>query len=680
MVVLPIAIIPIILIAAYSTTSIYKRMFLQSRSFYSDIITQVASNIDFYYNQYAISFIDISHSSAFQEAINRPDGVSIFDRNFMINDVLADEALRSIVQGKTQGEFLFIELDRADLINHESFTVNKVTPSSASMIDVKQLIQNPVFKKMQENKNMKPIMVQDKSVSGYFMEKRVLFFCPYLPKGEAEINNVMLIIETLNFMEDLYDKNINLKFGTIYILDQFNNIMNSNHPSVDDYYAFDNEKGEYILEDGDVLNDPYEGMSFAEYRLLNTDRDIFQLDSVKSQLLELEEWDDEPISKIVTHKGVKYLSIMTKANNSNLRITYFHPLKQVYAPIQRIVIIIAVIALIVLLIVFILSFVFSNYFTRPIVELTLANRILKSGNYEYRISSQEFFGEFIELGESFNNMANKIHDYSENMEELVARQNKDLHDKIRELNEKNMQTERELQMAQKIQNSLVPKVFPTTNLLDFSAKYIPMDAIGGDLYDVYQLSERKFAVMILDVCGHGVPAALITTMAKISFSSNAKKESSPKAVMSLVNDELSDAIGGGGDYFTAFYAVIDIETKKISYCNAGHNEMLLIHRDGGFEKMVTNSPVVGVFKNVTFQTVDLSLKEHDRILLYTDGVIEARDESSTLYEDERLFNIISKSSGITVSDFIESIYTDLLIFKGDAPNSDDIALLAIDYL
>lgn len=676
LVILPIAILPIILISTFSTASIYKRMVQQSKRFYSDIITQTATNIDFYYDQYAINFIDVTASHIFQKTLERPAGGEIP----LINGVKYTRAMRDLLLSKIKGDFFLIELNRRDEINNTWYTVSNFTQNDIT-IHVDSLMIDPVFKKMENNGDMTPVMGISKALDGFKIENRPALFCPYLTEGEEEIKNIMVIVESHDLLSSLYLKNTSLKLGTLYIMDQFHNIMDVNHPSPNDYYTYDSKKKKYVLTPGDELNDPYEGMSFSEYRLLNTDPEIFSNKSVVKQIALIDSAElEEPDCQTITYNGTKYLSIALKAKHSGVKFVYFHPMKQIYAPILRVVHIIVCIAVCVLILIFISSFLFSKYFTRPITELTLAHRIVKSGDYTYQLHPNDFFGEFVELSDSFNRMVSTIHDYSENMEELVKKRTEELNQAVKELTEVNEKNKKELQMAQKIQSSLIPKVFPSTDLLTFSAMYMPMEAIGGDLYDVYQITNTIFGIMILDVCGHGVPAALITTMAKISFSNNAKKEVDPSTVLSSVNEELCDAINGSGDFLTAFYCVIDIANNTLTFSNAGHNQMLLLHSDGELEDLPNNGPVIGVFKNMTFHSQTIQLTNKDRLILYTDGVIEARSAKLELYDEDRLFKIIKENRQKPVRVFVENLYNDLLHFKEDTPHNDDIALLAIDII
>ena len=470
--VLPLALVPIILLTVYTGASFYKRSLNQNKEFYRDIISQVTTNIDFYYNQYAISFADVTQSSVFQKIINRPDMTVIEDSKFLIDGKNYIMALEEFLVSKFNGVFLMLELDRKDEINNRSFRHFFIGYSNISF-DIEQLKKDPVFKKMSEDLVMEPTLATSNAIRGAKGITQPIFFFPYIREGSDKIDELMLIIETPTFLNSLYEKNVRLKFGTLYMLDQFGNVQEKNHPHHNDYYNFDKKRNCYILDEDDDPNDPYEGMSFAEYRMLNTDEGILQHPEVTEQIRIAEE-DGEPSCEIVKYKGKKFLSIVSIAEDSLMRVIYFHPIRQLSEPIMRIVYIIISVAILICVLVVVISIIFSLFLTRPIKELDIATRKICNGDYSILLSSNDFFGEFIDLSDSFNHMVDTISNYRENMELLVKNRTEELNKNVEQLTEANEQNKRELAMAQKIQSSLVPKVFPETRLLQFSSKYMPM--------------------------------------------------------------------------------------------------------------------------------------------------------------------------------------------------------------
>ena len=678
-IVLPLVILPIITVSIYATISFYNRTFVQTNEFYQGIISQVTTNIDFYYMQYKKSFESITNSSIMRDILNRPKMTALEDKNYEINGVYYLDLLRSLATTKFSGGGYFLEFDRPHTTNKTPYFFTRINHSNV-VFEVEDLTNDIAFSKMQEDKSSIPVMGSFPFFKGMNSTGRIIFLYPTYNEKTSKISSVLALIEDDNFMTDLYNENFSLKFGTLYIIDQFKNVQGSNHPSVDDYYEYDKEKQRYILNPGDDPNDPYEGMSFAEYRMLNTDSNILSLPEVQEQINTIQTSENDVLSRIVSYNGHKFLSVVSIAPTSKMYVSYFHPIEQLFAPIKKTIYIILFISLLIVFIVVFIGVSFSKNFTLPAVELKLKLKKICCGDYSERLNSNKFFGEFITLSNSFNHMVDTMDNYRNNMEQLVQERTEELNKTVALLTETHKQNERELAMAQKIQSTLVPKIFPETRLLQFSSKYMPMEALGGDLYDVYQISDKVFAVMILDVCGHGVPAALITTMAKMSFSNNTKKFTNPSDVIFNVNNELFDSINGNGDYFTAFFGVIDMERGMLHYSNAGHNTIFLAHSDGSIECLENNSAVVGVVRDLPFQTSSYSLRNNDRLVLYTDGVIEARNEQAALYGEDRLMNLITKNVTLNVKDFTEHVFTDLQSFCENSPRCDDIALFAIDII
>ena len=661
-IVLPLGILPIITVSIYATISFYKRFFVQSKEFYQGIISQVTTNIDFYYNQYEVYFEDVSKSQVF--------------KNIVDSEIEHFRPLRELLISKMSASIYLLELNHPDKKADLPYRFNRIT-ESLIQIDVDILRQDEIFKAIGKNPSNPMVMGSTKAAKGMSCDRMPIFFYPSEINENGEPQIVLIAVETANFLNNLYKQNTKLKLGTIYIQDQFGNILDYNHPYIDDYYEYDDTKKRYVLNPGDDPNDPYEGMSFAEYRMLNTDSQILFEPQVLEQAKEAE--NDNSVSvEIISYNGQNFLSIVAVAPNSKMHVTYFHPMNQFLVPVQKTIYIIILLSVITAAAVTAVGFMFSKNFTKPIIELKMRLQEICCGNYDKRLNSDKFFGEFVNLSESFNQMADTINNYRYNMEQLVLERTEELNKTVAQLTETHEQNRRELVMAQKIQSSLIPKVFPETRLLQFSSRYMPMEALGGDLYDVYRISDKVFSVMILDVCGHGVPAALITTMAKMSFSNNTKKYKSPNEIVSHVNQELAEILENSGSFLTAFYAVIDIENEIISYTNAGHNIIYILHKDKTISCLPSCSPIIGVVKNLEFTSYSEKLHSGDRIILYTDGLIEARNAHGIMFDSHRLLDAIKTHADENIHPFVEELCGCLKEFQNQAPVTDDIALLVID--
>lgn len=685
---LPIAILPIIIITSIFSKTLFNKLEDQSKTFNTTILTQVANNIDFIYRQYSMSFTDIVEMDNFKKLIGSNKFSSAIEESKLIEslgEISANPSPSSITRNATskfQGAFFISELDKPSLLRNTDNTLYSFSITNNS-IDIKKLVASRMFDEAFNSGNNlifgKP---EDGIITGYDSENLQMFLYLYKPEEnmqKKDINKLLFLVTQKNFLPDLYKDIDNLKYGTLYILDQFNNILSYNHPSFRDDYDYDEEKKAYVLHEEDPFYLKEEKIGFNDYKLLNTDPKILNIPRSKEILSQLGSEDfDVNQTHSIRYKGINYLVCSGYASFAKTKLVYFQPKKQIYGPIYNVLFWIIISSFVIVIAITIISIFFSQILTNPINKLAETTKRISKGNYKLQIKTRGFFGEFTELAQSFNNMVKMIDDYNENLEEQVRNRTEELNKKNIELERAYEENKKELAMAQKIQTSLIPNVFPETKKLSFHGLYLPMETIGGDLYDVHQISENKWGIVILDVCGHGVPAALITTMAKISFNANSKKYFKASEVIAAVNNELCEAIQDVGDYFTAFYCIIDTNTHTIDYVNAAHNDLYILRSDTTLETMVQTGPVVGVIKNLEYpsETIDFSIG--DRLVMYTDGVIEARNEHRELYDSDRLKEMIIANKDKDLRDFVTIIYDDILKFKNNAPDDDDIAMLAID--
>ena len=654
LVMIPIAVLPLLFACIYSFNSLYQRILKQESNFYKDIINQTASNIDFYYNQYAINFVETAKSQQLKD---------VAEYSGSVTDMLPyNEALLQLVSPKFRGLFFLMELDKNDNISGEPYNLISLTNNNFD-VRIQEFVGSPIFEYMKNKKDMNPIFCVSPAIYGMNANRRPQFYCPDLTESENKIPRIMLVIEGRDFCHSLYEKNTRLNLGTLYIRDLFGNIMNVNHPYKDDYYEYDYERKCYVLNPGDNPNDPDEEMSFAEYRMLNTDETILKTSSVIA-LSEKSKEEEECLSDIITFKGKRYLALNAFAEDSQAQITYFHPMKQILSPINKMMAFFLFLTTIIVIVAIFVCFYFSKYFTRPISDLVRALSRVERGDYDAELDHSHEFGEFIDVGKSFDSMQKTISTYHNKMEELVK-------ERTEELSMMYEQFQQELIVAQKIQSLLIPnsQEFP----FEISSMYVPLEKIGGDLYDIYQISENRYVALILDVCGHGIPAALITTMAKLSFRGCSERFSDPAEIVSKVNQEMANALSDSGNFFTAFYCIIDMKKKTLSYVNAGHNPMILLKKDGNVQKMESSNAVIGVMPDLTFNAEEIKFNDGDKISLFTDGITETRNCENELYGEERLLNIIRKYPDNTA----EKIEQDLNDFRKDYPIKDDLTFVLL---
>jgi sigma-B regulation protein RsbU (phosphoserine phosphatase) len=241
--------------------------------------------------------------------------------------------------------------------------------------------------------------------------------------------------------------------------------------------------------------------------------------------------------------------------------------------------------------------------------------------------------------------------------------------------------ESELNVARDIQLGLLPKIFPPfpdKKEFDIYAYLKPAKEVGGDLYDFFFTDKNKLCFVIGDVSDKGVPAALFMAITKTLIKTNAEIENSPASIMMRVNEVLSKD-NPNSMFVTLIVAILDIETGKIKYANAGHNPPVIKRKNEIFYKKGISGPVAGAVEDINYREMEIDLLKGDMIFLYTDGVTEAMDKEKNLFSEQRLINLIESKDYETPAQYIEEVNSDISKFVENTPQSDDITMLSIIY-
>jgi sigma-B regulation protein RsbU (phosphoserine phosphatase) len=240
---------------------------------------------------------------------------------------------------------------------------------------------------------------------------------------------------------------------------------------------------------------------------------------------------------------------------------------------------------------------------------------------------------------------------------------------------------RELEIARKVQLSLLPRESPKLQGLEIFSTCIPAREVGGDYYDFVRLSDSKIGIAIGDVSGKGVPAAIYMTLTKGILQSYAEENISPKKVLSKVNKLMYKTIEHDS-FVSMFYAILDIKKKVITYSRAGHNPAILFKNfNKSFKLLEPKGIGLGLEQGKLFdQTLieeHLSLEIGDLLVFYTDGFTEAMDSFQNEYGEEKLLNIIENNSDITASNLVNKILHDVKRFVKGYPQHDDMTIVAV---
>ncbi|MFN4245651.1 MAG: GAF domain-containing SpoIIE family protein phosphatase [Brevinematia bacterium] len=237
------------------------------------------------------------------------------------------------------------------------------------------------------------------------------------------------------------------------------------------------------------------------------------------------------------------------------------------------------------------------------------------------------------------------------------------------------QAERDISIASEIQMNLLPRKFPSSQKLDMYGFSIPAKGVGGDYFDYIRFGQDKVAMIIADVSGKGIPAALIMVMIRSITRTVASLEKDANVVLSQLNNSLSGDIVEDR-YATAFYCVLDAERRILNYSNAGHGPLLLFRsKSKEFELLDTEGMPVGIMPGSTYGHDFVVLDKGDIGVLYTDGITEAMNESHELYGMERLQNVIFKNHELSSKEICDKVLEDVNSFVGSAPQHDDETMI-----
>jgi sigma-B regulation protein RsbU (phosphoserine phosphatase) len=231
----------------------------------------------------------------------------------------------------------------------------------------------------------------------------------------------------------------------------------------------------------------------------------------------------------------------------------------------------------------------------------------------------------------------------------------------------------ELEVAKRIQLSILPTGFPVSAHFTVAARYAPMTAVAGDFYEFLSTVGPRAGLFVADVSGHGVPAALIASMVKIAINSQQQHAPSPERLLAGVNESLCGSTQG--QFVTAAYVYLDAEGGELCYGAAGHPPMLLL-RNGQVSSIEENGLMMGVFSSAAYSSTKRALAQGDRLLLYTDGVIEAANGSEEEFGQERLGKLLASSAAMTVEELADRI---LSTVQAWAPaQMDDLTVVVCD--
>ena len=265
-------------------------------------------------------------------------------------------------------------------------------------------------------------------------------------------------------------------------------------------------------------------------------------------------------------------------------------------------------------------------------------------------------------------------------------------DTIRRMERKQMEQEnmikeqerivKELSTARQIQKSVLPHIFPPfpdRAEIDLFATMDPAKDVGGDFYDFYFIDEDHLCLVIADVSGKGIPAALFMMLSKRILEDLARQEPTPSTILEKTNDLLCDN-NQAEMFVTVWLGILEISTGKLTAANAGHEFPAICKKGGSFELYKdTHGFVVGGMEGVHYKGYDLQLNPGDKLFVYTDGVPEATDGSGEMFGTDRMITALRSCTNNTPEEILQGVRNAVDSFVGDAEQFDDLTMMCLEY-
>jgi sigma-B regulation protein RsbU (phosphoserine phosphatase) len=264
---------------------------------------------------------------------------------------------------------------------------------------------------------------------------------------------------------------------------------------------------------------------------------------------------------------------------------------------------------------------------------------------------------------------------SKTMEEILhLRRSQQEHDEL-------ISIQQDLNTAREIQQAILPKTFPPfPERTDFSlyATMLPAREVGGDFYDYFMIDNDRLGFVIGDVSGKGVPAAIFMAVSRTLIRATGLKGIPPDECMRYVNNMLCNE-SVSCMFVTVFYGILNTRSGEVEYVNCGHNPPYLVNQHGVSKLAMTGGTILGCMENFNYRSGTITLNPGDRMFLYTDGVTEAFNNQLEDYGEQNLEKFLDHNRAIPLADLVKNSMSEVQLFAVDAPQSDDITYLAVQY-
>lgn len=361
------------------------------------------------------------------------------------------------------------------------------------------------------------------------------------------------------------------------------------------------------------------------------------------------------------YKGKKYIPYIKRLQNGFFLIVNV-PLFELFDnAVKQLFILLGVLLTSTLIIVSFLYHILKRNINQPIETLTEIAQEISQGNLDKTIRLDEP-SELAKLAAVFNKMKTDIKNQLTELAKVSSEKER---------------MESELAIANTIQDSALPKDFPQNEYYELVASMTPAREVGGDFYDFFPIDENRIGLVMADVCGKGITAALYMMSAKTVIKNMLQAGYPLKEAMKRANTSLCNS-SAPLMFVTAFVGILDLRSGKIEYVNAGHCPPLK-QTEGKYEYLqVLKNTVLGIRPEYEYNVEEIILQENERLFLYTDGVTEAQTKENKFFGEERLLKILNQKF-LPLSKTLEHVYKGIKKYIKDAPQFDDITMMIVEF-
>ena len=440
-------------------------------------------------------------------------------------------------------------------------------------------------------------------------------------------------------------------------LDWLAEITSSIKPYPSSYVVLVSKCGHFINSVSDGVK--YGETVFSTENYVKSDRSVSDLHEISMKMMS----GESGMMRYSIGNKLAFVVFGPISNGWRLNITCDY--REVLASTSTMHLVLTLVGLFGILILFLFCYSTIRKLTKPLTEFSRSALSIAKGNFNTELPEIKYDDEIKQLRNSFDFMQHSLTSYMENLKETTA------------INER---LGSELNIANRIQMSMLSKDFPDNDKVKLHAFVKPAKEVGGDLYDFFIVGNMLYFA-VGDVSGKGVPASLFMAITRAAYRMICKQGLPMDEVVYRINESVS-TMNDNGMFITFFAGSINLETGDFQYCNAGHNPIIVVSPDGtpSYLKVIPNLPL-GLFPDFKYQLQSGRIEKGSRLLLFTDGVTEAERADKEQYGEDRLLawagsEVLKK--GIEADVACNELYADVTAFTAGNEQNDDITIMTID--